>query len=303
MMPEDRYCDWVAVDWGTSRLRAWAMRGTAPIASASSDNGMGTLDRNGFEPALLDLVGPWLGRDSMPMLVCGMAGSRQGWAEAPYATVPCAPAGLNTTQPPVTDTRLSVHILPGLKQMTPPDVMRGEEIQIAGFLGKRPGFDGVLCLPGTHTKWVQVSAGEVVSFRTFMTGEMFALLTTASVLRHSVGPGWDAAAFEAALADTLSRPENLAARLFSIRASGLIGTGTPAEARSRISGLLIGAELAASRPYWLGQSVAVIGAREQAEAYVTALALQGLAPEQHDADEMTLAGLAAAHQALKETVQ
>jgi 2-dehydro-3-deoxygalactonokinase len=84
------------------------------------------------------------------------------------------------------DPRLRVSILPGLKQAVPPDVMRGEETQIAGFLAAAPGFDGVLCLPGTHAKWVQISAEEVVSFRTFMTGELFDLLSTQSVLRHSI---------------------------------------------------------------------------------------------------------------------
>jgi hypothetical protein len=73
--------------------------------------------------------------------------------------------------------------------------MRGEETQIAGFLAQNPGFDGVLCLPGTHTKWVHISAGEVVSFRSFMTGELFATVGPHSVLRHSVGEGWDDAAF------------------------------------------------------------------------------------------------------------
>ena len=103
------------------------------------------------------------------------------------------------------------------------DVMRGEETQIAGFLRLNTGWDGVICLPGTHSKWVHVSAGEIISFRTFMTGELYGLLADASVLRHSVGgEDWDAAAFETALSDTIARPANLAAGLFRLRASHLL---------------------------------------------------------------------------------
>ena len=177
MGSETRYADWIAVDWGTSRLRAWAMRDGVPVADAASDKGMGVLDRTGFEAALRELIEPWLGSDVMMVVACGMVGSRQGWAEAAYAAVPCAPSSGRATRANTRDPRLSVHILPGLKQNDPADVMRGEETQIAGHLARAPGFDGVICLPGTHTKWAQISAGEVVSFRTFMTGEMFALLS------------------------------------------------------------------------------------------------------------------------------
>ena len=87
-------------------------------------------------------------------------------------------------------------MIPGLKQPKPADVLRGEEVQVAGFLTCHPGFDGVLCLPGTHSKWTRISAGEVVSFQTYMTGELFALVSRQSVLRHGMeGAGWDDAAF------------------------------------------------------------------------------------------------------------
>jgi len=184
MGSETSYADWIAVDWGTSNLRVWAMRASGPVADARSDQGMGTLEPEAFEPALLDLIEPWLGAAPMPVIACGMVGAKQGWAEAPYAAVPCPPVSLATVTPNVQDRRLVVHILPGLSQASPADVMRGEETQIAGYLADVPEFDGILCMPGTHTKWVQVSAGEVVSFRTFMTGEMFALLSTGSVLRR-----------------------------------------------------------------------------------------------------------------------
>ena len=285
---------WIAVDWGTSNLRAWAMgRGGQVLAEATSDDGMGKLSRDGFEPALLRLIGDWLG-NRPPVVACGMVGSRQGWCEAPYRTVPCTPldrAVLVTA--PTLDPRLTVQLAPGLKQSSPADVMRGEETQIAGALALMPGYDVILCLPGTHSKWAQISAGEVVNFQTFMTGEMFALLSEASVLRHGMqGDGWDDAAFDAAVSDALSRPERLGARLFSLRAEGLIAGLTPAAARACLSGLLIGTELAGARPYWLGQEVTLVGAVRLSAAYARALALQGVMARSLSATDCTLAGLA-----------
>jgi len=207
--------EWIAADWGTSHLRVWHMDGAGVRAEAQSGKGMGKLARDGFEPALLELIGPWLDAadGTVTVLACGMVGARQGWIEAPYVVTPCAPLHAEAmVRAPAADPRLSVHIIPGVSQASPPDVMRGEETQIAGFLAARPRFDGVLCLPGTHTKWVHVSAGEIVSFATFMTGEIFALLSRQSVLHHSVdAQGWDDAAFEAAVSEAISKPERLAA--------------------------------------------------------------------------------------------
>jgi 2-dehydro-3-deoxygalactonokinase len=288
--------DWIAVDWGSSRLRAWAMRGAEAVAEAASDAGIGSPGAGGFAPALIALIAPWLqaGR-RIPVLACGMVGSREGWVEAPYRRVPCVPVDRGAlTFVSGTDARIALAIVPGLMQASPPDVMRGEEVQVAGALALVPGFDGVICLPGTHTKWVHVSAGEVVSFQTAMTGELFALLSRQSVLRHGMaGDGWDAAAFDAAVSEAMSRPERLAARLFALRAEDLLA-GLPAgSARARLSGLLIGAELAAARPYWLGQPVIVAGDAALAGHYARALAAQGLRARVLPGAGVTLAGLVA----------
>ncbi|MEM9049844.1 MAG: 2-dehydro-3-deoxygalactonokinase [Pseudomonadota bacterium] len=288
--------DWIAVDWGTSHLRAWAMGSEgAVLAQARSDAGMGALRPDQFEPALLALIADWLGNDPVDIIACGMVGSRQGWAEAPYRPVPCRPDALSPVVAPARDPRLSVRLLPGLRQNDPADVMRGEETQIAGFLSVEPDFDGVLCLPGTHTKWARVSAGEVVGFLTFMTGELFALLSAQSVLRHSVGPASDPAAFAEGVAEGLARPEAMAARLFGIRAEALLAGLAPDAARGRLSGLMIGAELAAARGYWLGMDVRVIGDDALAPLYARALAAQGLAPPVYEGDAMTRKGLSAAY--------
>lgn len=292
--------DWIAIDWGTTNLRAWAMGPEGAFATAESADGMGRLDRAGFEPALLRLISPWLSGPPVPVLACGMVGSRQGWHEAPYRAVPCAPLlpGALVTVP-VHDRRITVQIAPGLKQMRPADVMRGEETQIAGALALHPGFDGSFCLPGTHSKWVQVSAGEVVSFQTYLTGELFALLSGQSVLRHGMaGDGWDDAAFDQGVAEGMARPERLAAGLFRLRAEGLISGLSPSAARARLSGLLIGSELAAARAYWLGARVALVGSSALNRLYARALSAQGLSCETLSSRDCTIAGLALAAGAL-----
>lgn len=292
--------EWIAVDWGTSHLRAWAMQGAHPVAQAQSDKGMGRLAPGGFEPALLDLIAPWLGQGRvMQVIACGMVGSRQGWIEAPYRAVPCLPLGDTRIKAPTQDPRLDVWVVPGLKQASPADVMRGEETQIAGFLAQNPGWDGVVCLPGTHSKWVHLSAGEVVSFQTFLTGEMFALLGSHSVLRHSLA-GWDEAGFSEGLALSMDRPERLMARLFALRAEGLLQDLSPARARARLSGLLIGAELAGAKPYWLGQRVAILGETGLAQSYARALETRAVPVSLHDVTLSTLAGLGVVRTRIKE---
>lgn len=297
--------DWIAVDWGTSNLRAWVMGAKGEIlAEAQSDQGMGSLQRAEFEPALLALIDAHLhaGRKT-PVLCCGMVGARQGWIEADYQPVPCEPPSANhATRAPALDPRIEVFLLPGVCQGKPSDVMRGEETQIAGLLHQTPDFDGVVCLPGTHTKWAHISAGEIVSFRTFLTGEMFALLSKQSVLRHSLnGDGLDSEAFENAIHDAMTSPQNVTSNLFAIRAGDLLSGADASVSRAQLSGLLIGLELAGSRPYWLGQNVAIIGSEENSALYQSALGSVGVEADICDATDMTLSGLRAAHKILKES--
>lgn len=291
---------WIAADWGTSNLRLWAMdEDDRPLDTRQSDQGMGSLAPDQFETALVDLAADWLAT-ARQVIACGMVGSRQGWVEAPYQTAPCSVSPRTMVQASVTRPGLTVHVIPGVRQTTPADVMRGEETQIAGFLACNPGWDGVICLPGTHTKWVHVSAGEIVSFQTFMTGEMFALLTQHSVLRHSIASsGWNEEVFQTALSDAMSKPEMIAARLFSLRADQLVHSTDTTTLRARLSGLLIGVELAAARPYWLGQRIALIGADAISAPYVTGLAAQGAKAERADATDMTLSGIIAARHILE----
>ena len=289
--------DWIAVDWGTTHLRAYAMKSDQMLGTKTSDKGMSKLAPNQFEDALLELIQPWR-TGQTDVIACGMIGAKEGWQDAGYQAVPCRPLQNTITVEP-SDPNLSVTIVSGLSQSAPPDVMRGEETQIAGFLHYNPTFDGVICLPGTHTKWVRISAEEVVSFVTFMTGEIFHLVAEKSVLSNSVGSEQlDHDDFLDAVSDAISKPQHFASRLFGLRAASLLSDLSPAKARARLSGTLIGTELAAARPYWLGQQIALIGTPDLNALYDAALTAQGAAPIQANGPEMTVAGLIAARKGL-----
>ena len=296
--------DWIAVDWGTSALRAWALDTHGNVlASAQSQDGMGTLGPDGYEPALLRLAEDWLPPGSrVSVIVCGMAGARQGWTEAAYRQIPCPPvAGGQMTPVATSDERLHISIVPGLCQIDPPDVMRGEETQLAGLMRQTGAADAIVCMPGTHSKWVSVERDDVAGFTTFMTGELFAVISTHSILRHSVGPsGDDRDAFLQGISDMLADTGTLTAALFGIRASGLLAGMAQETARSRLSGLLIGAELAATRGLWEAAPVHLVGAGPLVASYADALGHAGGTAIRHDAGELTLQGLAMARAAMKE---
>ena len=290
---------WIAADWGTTRLRLWAIDATGTVVgSASTDDGMGRLKPEDFERAFLRAASPYLSDTrATPVLICGMAGARTGWKEAGYVSVPAAP-GSSADRVYTSDPRIEVRILPGLSQQDPPDVMRGEETQLAGLLAAIPDFDGVVCLPGTHTKWVRLAGGEVRAFRTAMTGELFALLCGQSTLSAFCAEGWEDTAFDAALSAAMTTRAPLAADLFALRAQGLLAGYPPGAGRARLSGLLIGAEVASMLPLWPGAPVTLLGDPALCALYARALNHAGVTATLADAEGLTLAGLKAARSAL-----
>ena len=287
----------VAGDWGTSSLRLWACAADGSVlAQQRSDEGMSRLTADAFEPALrrhLAAMPPL--PDPAPVVLCGMVGARQGWREAPYVGIPAGLEGVCAGSMAVAAAGLDVRILPGLANRQPgaEDVIRGEETQLLGLLQQHPALSGVVCLPGTHSKWVELEAGRIARFHTAMTGELFALLRDHSVLRHSMAPPQDAAssdAFARGVQRSLARPDRLIASLFEVRAAGLLSGAT--DGADLLSGLLIGAEIAACAE---GTGpVTLIAGGALGASYRRALALAGRTVDQVDAEAVTLAGLHAA---------
>ena len=287
----------IAADWGTSNLRVWGMDNQGNVINRiTNGKGMSSLMPSEFEPYLIGLIGNWLpkqGNAKCPIIICGMAGAKTGWKEAAYLKAPCSPVNKEKiVQIETEDQRISVSIVPGIMQKSPPDVMRGEETQIAGYLSKNPDFDGIICLPGTHTKWVHISAGEIVSFKTFMTGEIFLSLSERSILKNSVQSNdFDPTSFLEAFEDTYSNPALLSSKLFGIRAADLLENTSTKFLKSKLSGYLIGSELAGAKSYWLGQNIVMIGNHDLCILYEKALKKLGLNATIENTQNVTLNGL------------
>ncbi|MDI5892881.1 2-dehydro-3-deoxygalactonokinase [Halomonas rhizosphaerae] len=307
---------WVAVDWGSSNLRAWAMTDDGQVvARAGSERGMLALTPDDYEATLLATIGDWLPAEGrVPVRVCGMAGARQGWREAAYLPVPTRLDGLarGAVRPALEDSRLDVMLLPGLCQHPDDagrhfDVMRGEETQLAGLVAREPRTTGPVCLPGTHAKWARLEAGAITRFATYLTGELYQWLAGQSVLRHSIGqddlaePGGHEA-FVAAVQEVAAAPETFANRLFGLRAQDLLDSGLPpgqargARLAARLSGLVIGLELAGARAALAeGETVTLIGTETLAARYALALEALAIGCRCVDGEAATLAGLGLAH--------
>lgn len=298
------FADWVAVDWGTTHLRVWLMDKTGlPMRSASSEEGAGMLDSEEFGPALMSLIEDCLPEDRQTTVICcGMAGAKQGWVPAPYRMTPAPmiPLVSEICTFEAESARLRVHIVPGVAQQEPPDVMRGEETQIAGYFALSGTQDTTLCLPGTHSKWVTANNAVIETFQTFPTGELFSLFSKQSILRHSVSAETlDEEAFLQGVADAVKHPDRFLSEIFPIRAEDLLRGTSKHMARGRLSGLLIGLELANAHSYWKARRTGIIGAGNLAHLYARALSSLDVEAEVLDGEAMVLAGLNAIHNTIE----
>ena len=280
----------IAVDWGTTSARAYCLdSGGDVVATRAAPLGVLQVQDGGFAEALATLLGDW--HDVVaPRLACGMIGSRQGWREAPYVDCPAPLAHLAAGIVRVAGDALA--IVPGVRSRDAngiPDVMRGEETQLAGAIGEQE--DSVVAvLPGTHSKWARVERGRLVDFATYMTGEMYDVLLAHSILgRLAVAPGPEPGT---AFARGVSRGLGAGALchdLFGARTLALMGELAPADVSDWLSGLLIGREVRDARAWAQrqdgdGTRVRVIGTDALTTRYAAALTQAGLSVERAPVD-------------------
>lgn len=265
----------VVIDWSATRLEAALVDGTDTVVDRiGTDDGL--KHAAGRHEAVLDAVlAPWRqAHGALHILAAGMVGGRSGWMEMGY--VP-APAGLADIARAVRHVALGngdrLTLIPGLcdPAATPfPDVMRGEEAQLVGHGLDR---DSVVVMPGNNGKWARIGGGRIMAFRTFVTGELVALL-----LKHSGLAGIaaqpaerDWSAFARGL-DCAAGPDRhgLLTRLFTARTGWLAGQVAPAEIGDYLRGLLIGWEFIEARNagWWQpGGSVDIVGDDDRVEDY------------------------------------
>jgi 2-dehydro-3-deoxygalactonokinase len=288
------------VDWGTSHLRIWLLDAAGGVlGERRGDEGLLATGPREFPSVLERHLNEMGAPDDLPAMICGMAGSRQGWIEAPYVTVPAALSDVLGQAVRAPDSIRDVRIVPGVAQRLPdaPDVMRGEETQLAGVVEILAEGRHLVCMPGTHSKWVDVEDGTITGFGTWLTGELFSLLSKQSILRHAVGeasanisPG---PIFRSWLEQALAAPADMMSRLFAIRASGLLFELQPQDAGAALSGLLIGTEIASAGARFgrLQGRIVLVASGALGALYAEALTVAGYSVRSIDADTAVRAGL------------
>jgi len=275
----------LGLDWGSSSLRAFLL-GPGGQVLAERSNGQGASTLSGvpaFKEALQTVAGDWLAaQPQLPVLACGMIGSQHGWRDVPYAACPADTAALAAGMLPSPGGEIT--IVPGMlfdDGALPPDLMRGEETQVVGALQHKPALREASCivLPGTHSKWAQVQDGRLLRFATHMTGELFAVLRTHSVLGRLMG---DSGAFaEHAFAAGVDAARDfghlgMSHQIFAARSLGVTGRAPASDLADYLSGLLVGHELRAGLQWraeaGLAQApLALVGSQVLCQRYALAL--------------------------------
>ncbi|MDA9406884.1 2-dehydro-3-deoxygalactonokinase [Bradyrhizobium sp. CCBAU 45384] len=296
---------YVAVDWGTSSFRLWLVdRAGRVLAERRSDEGMLAAAKAGFPGVLQAHLAAVSAPDHLPVLVCGMAGAKTGWVEAGYVDTPAPLAAILKQAARVPGAARDIRILPGIAQRdrVAPDVMRGEETQLLGALGLEAAGETLVCMPGTHSKWVRVKDGTVAHFSTFMTGELFSVVSRETILSLAVAgadEAEDTASFKTAVKAAFAAPAFAANLLFTARSRQLLFGGTPAAARETLSGTLIGTELAAGLSGSVPKAgITLIASGRLATLYRQAFDALSVNVTPIDADEAVRRGLSMAAAAI-----
>jgi 2-dehydro-3-deoxygalactonokinase len=281
--------EFLAVDWGTTNRRVYAIGADgAVLATERDDRGVLAVERGAF-PSEAAAIRARFG--DVPMLCAGMVGSTRGWVEAPY--LPC-PAGLAALAAGLHWIDERTAIVPGLSVIDGKrgDVMRGEEIQLLGAVtAALAPHDALLCQPGTHCKWARMDDGRVASFRTTMTGELFAMLGKHSLLADFMhGAVHDGAAFGAGL--DAAADGALLSPLFGARAGVLLGRMVQEDVAAYVSGLLIGSDVREQKLV-RGEQVHILADPELGRLYATAITQAGGATKVIDSHAAFVAGIAA----------
>lgn len=292
---------YVAIDWGTTSFRLWLVGDDGSVlGERRSGEGMTTAATAGFASVLASHLDAVSAPSGLPVIVCGMAGAKQGWVEAGYLDVPSPLSAIPSAAVKVPDATADIRILPGLarRDAAHPDVMRGEETQLLGAVDGLQG-KALVCMPGTHSKWVEVADGSVTRFSTYMTGELFHAIGKHTILSHSIADAQafdgTSTAFKDAVTDAIRNPALATNLLFGVRSGMLLHGLAATDAKARLSGVLIGLEIAGALDEAPpGTPVTLVASGALGALYESALDAAGVEPVIIDADTAVRAGLAVA---------
>ena len=275
------------------------------LAERRSGEGMTTANKTGFHAILEKHLSAVDAPSHLPAIICGMAGAKQGWVEAGYLDTPAALADIASHAVAVPDLDRDIRILPGLAQRDRrhPDVMRGEETQLLGAAGDLGRGRHLVCMPGTHSKWVRLEDGAVSGFSTFMTGELFDVISKHSILSHSIADAHafagDHPAFAAAVAEARTNPALATSLIFGARSGQLLHGASATDAKALLSGTLIGLEIAgALASAKTIDSICLVASGSLGTLYQAALESLDCPLQVVDADTAVRSGLSTAAQAI-----
>lgn len=285
LLPNGEIMDFLGIDWGSTNLRAWHVQQGIIVSKRELNKGIKNCTAEEY-PILLQKLQDELSVKHLPTLICGMAGSAQGWQEAPY----CDLSNIHKLHQYLQEVggTNTAWLVPGVyyQDGNRYDVMRGEETQLLGILSKYPKFDGAVVMPGTHSKWVSINNSVVEKFTTYMTGELYALLRQHSLLAPML-KGEDCQQDFYAGIDAAKNQVNtvLTAQLFGIRAKSLLTSKK--SMTSYLSGLLIGLEFLGYK----GNRLLLLHDGQLGDRYKQAADYLGYTYSCIDAEDATIAGL------------
>ena len=293
----------IGVDWGNSNARFYLIAEDGKMLDTRSGPGIGWLDgADAIESACFEAIGEWIAQEpNLSVIMVGAVGSNIGWHMVGYANTPATLDDIVLGMLSFRTRSVDFCIAPGVATTRIdglPDVMRGDEIQIFGSV---IGEEALICLPGTHSKWVQVSGRAVAAFHSAHIGELLDILGRHSILLNPKRPvaAKPDAVFVEGVEVARASIAGLESLLFTVRSRQIAGTLEPEDADSYLAGLTIGCEIKSALALYGAPSTAitVIGSPHLTALYASALTCFGAVSHIIDGDAASLSGLIELHKA------
>ncbi len=298
--------EWVALDWTPEGINSWAIgRSGSVIMRARSPRKLSSIAPDDIESALLDFLAPWLTNGPVPIIASGLFGGPLEGRDCPMMHLPCDLSDSLPVPVRTTDPRLQLSVLPRIRQSDPVAATDGEEGVLRGVFADLPDFDGMICSPGPESRWAEISGRKLVGLSGFVTGtireHLSSLANLTDLTDGSADSAFDHDAFWTAVHRGMTFPEGLTHDLSRLLSEFRFGMIEAVTAQARLTGKLIGAELAAVRNTWVGRQVMVIGSGLAATLYTSALETQGVPVISRSREDLALSGLKHAYGSLCET--
>ena len=283
--------DWIAIDWGTTNFRAWIIKNNKILKEINRPHGIKNIPNKNFEDILnKNIKIPKKNNRKIKIISCGMIGSKQGWLDTGYEK------NLNLTKNNLVKVKtknknIDFYIVKGLSQKQPYDVIRGEETQILGYLESDKKFSGFICLPGTHSKWIKITKGKLINFKTYMTGELFEIISRNSILKHSINDKKiNLKIFKNSVLLSQKKYFNLFEYLFEFRSRSLL-TKKKYYPKSELLAYLIGNEIKSNINELRNFKVIIIGSDFNSKLYSQAMQILKIDNKIINSKNITINGL------------